>query len=33
VTLKILENRADWDANFRSGWLAHLQATGETDNR
>ncbi len=27
----ILENRDEWLAAFRSGWLAHYQATGETD--
>lgn len=29
--MEILENRAQWLADFRAGWLAHLQQTGETD--
>ena len=29
--MEILENRAEWEAGFRAGWLAHLQQTGEFD--
>ncbi|MCB0115732.1 MAG: glycine/sarcosine/betaine reductase selenoprotein B family protein [Caldilineaceae bacterium] len=28
--MEILENRADWEATFKDGWLAHFHATGET---
>jgi hypothetical protein len=28
--MKILENRAAWEATFNAGWLAHFHATGET---
>jgi hypothetical protein len=29
--MEILENRAQWLATFRAGWLAHYQQTGEFD--
>ena len=29
--MEIAENLAEWNATFRSGWLAHLDATGTTD--
>jgi len=29
--VEILENRDQWLADFREGWLAHYQQTGETD--
>lgn len=28
---EILEQREDWDAAFREGWLAHFEQTGELD--
>ena len=28
--MEILENKAEWLAEFRNGWLAHLNRTGET---
>lgn len=28
--MEILESRADWEATFNAGWLAHFHATGET---
>jgi D-proline reductase (dithiol) PrdB len=31
VHVKPLRNRDDWEAGFRSGWLAHWQATEEVD--
>jgi Glycine/sarcosine/betaine reductase selenoprotein B (GRDB) len=30
-TMEILEQRADWEAAFRTGWLAHYERSGETD--
>jgi hypothetical protein len=27
--MEILENRDEWEAGFRAGWLAHLETTGE----
>jgi hypothetical protein len=29
--MAILENRDEWEQIFRSGWLAHLEASGETN--
>jgi hypothetical protein len=29
--MEILEQRADWEKTFRSGWLAHHQQTGALD--
>lgn len=29
--MEIVEQLDTWSANFRSGWLAHLEATGNTD--
>ncbi len=29
--MEILENRKEWIASFRDGWLAHYQQTGEFD--
>ena len=29
--MDVLENRAQWLADFEAGWLAHYTATGETD--
>jgi hypothetical protein len=29
--VKILENKKQWSANYRNGWLAYLQETGEID--
>ncbi len=29
--MEIVENLAEWSANFRNGWLAHYQQTGQTD--
>ena len=29
--MDILENKADWEAHFTSGWLAHFKKTGELD--
>jgi len=29
--VEIFEDRANWAATFRIGWLAHYQRTGETD--
>ena len=29
--LEILENRDEWAENFRTGWVAHLEAHGEMD--
>lgn len=29
--MEILENRDEWEASFRAGWLAHLEQTGELD--
>lgn len=29
--MDVLENREQWQAAFRTGWLAHYQQTGETD--
>lgn len=31
--MQILENREQWLADFRTGWLAHFQETGETNWR
>ena len=31
VMNSILENKADWQAHFASGWLAHFQQTGDLD--
>jgi hypothetical protein len=29
--MEILENREQWLAEYRSGWLAHYYQTGQTD--
>ena len=29
--MKILENKKQWSATYKNGWLAHLQETGEVD--
>jgi len=29
--VEILENKEQWAVNYRNGWLAHLQETGEID--
>ena len=29
--MEVFEDRANWEASFRAGWLAHYQGTGETD--
>lgn len=29
--MDILENREQWDADYRAGWLAHLEQTGQFD--
>ncbi|MEP7188418.1 MAG: hypothetical protein ABI901_04405 [Roseiflexaceae bacterium] len=29
--MEILEDRAAWQAAFRTGWLTHYQETGATD--
>lgn len=29
--MKILENKKQWSADYRNGWLSHLQETGEID--
>lgn len=29
--VNILENKKEWSTNYRNGWLAHLQETGELD--
>jgi hypothetical protein len=29
--VKILENKKQWSATYKSGWLAHLQESGEID--
>ena len=31
MSVEILENRAQWVADFKAGWLAHFQETGEID--
>lgn len=29
--MEVFEDRTEWAGAFRAGWLAHLEATGETD--
>lgn len=31
--MEVLENRAQWEETYRSGWLAHYQQTGQTNWR
>ncbi len=31
ANMQILENRPQWETEFQSGWLAHYNATGQTD--
>jgi hypothetical protein len=29
--MEIVENLSEWEATFRSNWLAHFKETGQTD--